>query len=165
MKICETCHKEKDLVEFNVHHNSADGRFSWCKDCHDKKMMARHVIDLNNPKKKICYHCNEEKSIDEFGKHSAMPDGKNVYCRKCHSLKNKESRLANRKSHSPYKKPIAERTREEQVSTVVCYLSLSLLEQLDMAVSQLNEGTGGGPSWSRSDLIRFAIQKHLKEMY
>jgi hypothetical protein len=72
MRVCGTCHIEKDINEFN-------GGRNHCKKCNRlkyyEKLKSGKYSDLINSEKN-CTYCNIQKKSSDFRVHKS-------YCKKC----------------------------------------------------------------------------------
>lgn len=79
MRVCETCHIEKDITEFS-------GGRNHCKKCnrdkYNKKIKDNFYFTDGT---KVCSICNDEKPTSEFRLHR-------TYCKKCENKKTYNSR-------------------------------------------------------------------------
>jgi hypothetical protein len=90
MKICSKCYKMKPLAEFNIRHESVDGRSYVCKSCHSIEQNSRYtrkrrkrVIDPDNNQIE-CYKCRKILPKDQF---SITRNNKfHSYCKSCRNI-------------------------------------------------------------------------------
>lgn len=66
MKTCTICREEKELVDFNLHPHTRDGRGSQCRKCHNSEKCRR----LRERKVKLvemfgggCSRCGYDRSV------------------------------------------------------------------------------------------------------
>lgn len=99
MKICRTCRKNKDLIDFQKFSKNRDGLKVDCSVCCDLKQMIRQ--QKHKPKEKavskkralliarpskVCSDCQIDKKKSEFTVVSAHRDGLSYICKECQKL-------------------------------------------------------------------------------
>jgi cytochrome c553 len=83
-KICNKCHEEKDVKEFNKDYSSIDGLNRWCKQCQSIAHQIRSANLIHETvETKVCSKCGIEKNVDEFYKSKNNEDGCHPWCKEC----------------------------------------------------------------------------------
>ena len=122
MKICRTCKKEKELIEFKKNPMYKDGYDTQCKSC--QKEIKNKKLEENKdkiPNKKVCRICKIEKDIIFFGINKSYSDGHDSQCKECRnksaSLQREKHRKNNNKKYvERYKNDLEFREHRKQTS-------------------------------------------------
>lgn len=116
-KRCARCHEVKALEEFPPQKGTRDGRHSWCRACHAKRVReanwkkqgippeewprlhqeveARAARHNNVPDGlKACSRCDEVKPLAGFPPRKGSRGGRQSWCRSCITKRNREARWA-----------------------------------------------------------------------
>ena len=103
-KVCNQCHQNKLLTEYNKDKRKSDGFRCNCKSCqsiinkryHDNNRQINTNKIVNEKDVKICCKCTESKSITEYRKNITKSDGIHYICKLCDSIEDKHYRYNNR---------------------------------------------------------------------
>ena len=120
-KPCTRCDEVKPLYAFMLSKKSANGRGSWCKDCHNRyslewqrknvdkvrpKMIARQKAWYEKNKDKVLNRPITEKSIARRILRNAVSNGKIIKPSKCENCKTLCAKRNIEGHHNDYSKPL-----------------------------------------------------------